>query len=349
MLAGLLLSSLVSFHRFDPTLTNLLYPGRGVGNWLGLPGALIGGTLVEGLGTASLLLPLLLAKWFFSPRRRPAAWRYALHVLVAATLLSVLHGLADPAPGVGLGHPGLLGWAGARWVAATTGAAAGSVLLGFALLQAAARVAYEVPWTQRGAEGTALLAASARGLRHGTGRLRHRLGMELGRLGGALGDAGEAALDGIGRGLRHAGLSLRRRTAALNPVAYRPRLPRSAARSPEAWVARRAGAPAGPAPLAAEDTADGLDAWFRSALLDEPDSGETDPPGSGTGPRPAPERPAAAAAPGEAPQEVPEAWEKGLRHYVDNLDLDWMERVFRERRHGPEEPDFEPDPDRDPA
>ena len=61
LLAGLgILISITSRGNLDPTLFNLLTPAEGVQNWLGLPGALLSGVLIDGLGKMSLLLPLYL-------------------------------------------------------------------------------------------------------------------------------------------------------------------------------------------------------------------------------------------------------------------------------------------------
>ena len=54
------LISIASQGDLDPTPFNLLTPAEGIRNWLGLPGALLGGLLIEGLGRMSLLFPLYL-------------------------------------------------------------------------------------------------------------------------------------------------------------------------------------------------------------------------------------------------------------------------------------------------
>ena len=127
--AGLLLASLLTFHPFDPTLTNLVQPGSGVKNALGLGGALLGGSLVEGLGAASLVLPLLIVNWAFNRRGRPGTGVYAFHGALLLIFAASLHGLvsADPLPS--LAHAGLVGWAGGRWAEATTGIHGGAAIL----------------------------------------------------------------------------------------------------------------------------------------------------------------------------------------------------------------------------
>jgi hypothetical protein len=57
------LVALLSFAPQDPTFTNLRFPKDGIANWLGYPGALAAGSLVEAFGWATLLLPCAVLYW----------------------------------------------------------------------------------------------------------------------------------------------------------------------------------------------------------------------------------------------------------------------------------------------
>ena len=75
----------------DPTVFSPLTPPEGIHNWLGLPGALIGGSLLEIFGPPA---PLLF--WFLIPLSRPHWHRFSLlsgwyHALLLCWLLSILH------------------------------------------------------------------------------------------------------------------------------------------------------------------------------------------------------------------------------------------------------------------
>ena len=62
----LLLIIIVTQGRYDPAPFNLLQPPDGIENWFGLPGALLGGSLLFVLGQSALLFPLI--EIFFSGR-----------------------------------------------------------------------------------------------------------------------------------------------------------------------------------------------------------------------------------------------------------------------------------------
>jgi hypothetical protein len=56
----LLLAAMMSHNQLDPSPLNLLWPDEGIHNWLGLPGALASGFLVEVFGWCGYLVPLFL-------------------------------------------------------------------------------------------------------------------------------------------------------------------------------------------------------------------------------------------------------------------------------------------------
>ena len=144
-LAGALAAGMMSFHPGDPTVVNLVYPSGGVKNLVGLPGALIGGSLVELFGASALWIPLLLLARALPGRRRlalPAALLYGTAVLLCT---AALHGLASPDAGLGPATAGLAGLAGNRWVMGTTGPWAGGAILSLALGFALWHLFY-APW-----------------------------------------------------------------------------------------------------------------------------------------------------------------------------------------------------------
>lgn len=113
---GLLLASIFSFYPQDPTLVNLRLPSGGVRNMVGLAGALSGGSLVEFLGSTSLLAPLLFLNWFTTAHRMIPGWVYSLYSVITLLSLSSLHGVLQPLKEPGLTSPGLVGLAGRAWV-----------------------------------------------------------------------------------------------------------------------------------------------------------------------------------------------------------------------------------------
>ncbi len=61
VIVGLILFiAMISHSRLDPSPLNLLRPAEGIGNWLGMPGALVAGCLTDLLGWCGFLLPLSL-------------------------------------------------------------------------------------------------------------------------------------------------------------------------------------------------------------------------------------------------------------------------------------------------
>ena len=144
-LAVALAAGMMSFHPGDPTVVNLVYPTGGVKNLVGLPGALVGGSLAELFGASALWIPLLLLARAFPGKRRLALPAALLYGTAALLCTAALHGLASPEPGLGPTTPGLAGLAGSRWVLGTTGPRAGGAILSFALGFALWHLFY-APW-----------------------------------------------------------------------------------------------------------------------------------------------------------------------------------------------------------
>ena len=78
----------------DPTIFNQLYPSAGIQNWIGLIGAITGGSLLEIFGPASLLLPWLFVRIFLHQPRRVSIMVGTYYTFVIVFLLSILHELS---------------------------------------------------------------------------------------------------------------------------------------------------------------------------------------------------------------------------------------------------------------
>lgn len=146
LFASLLLLSMIAFDANDPTLTNLRYPSTGISNPLWLPGALLGGSLVEFFGASALWLPLLIAHRLLVDFGRGSFFRLLVYGTGLLLFSTAIHGLLAPYgmaaapdgwPGpravLGLTSEGLAGLASARWVARTTGPWVGGAILGWGL------------------------------------------------------------------------------------------------------------------------------------------------------------------------------------------------------------------------
>jgi hypothetical protein len=340
-----LLAGLLSFAPFDPTLTNLRYPMHGVANWLGYPGALLLGSLVEALGAAALGLPVLVFNRLAGAAGRISPARYGGHGAALLLAWAALLGLGDGPPGLGLRGPGLVGWAAGRWMRDTVGVWPAALLLLFAAAYAGRRLVTAPAVEARLRDARTLAgfwAGQARAWLAGHGR----------RAGGMLPSRpGGAGTDAPGWSLREALLLPVLLLWALPPWLWRRgvraglvgRLRRAAAawrnrRRSVAWVKRSADAPllaaggaeAGnrfrPAPAAG----DGFAAWL------EPEGAA--PPLAGAAPQAAPQaRPRDLPEPSADPAARIERWEEHLRRYRENLDLDWDERSWQNQRPRAEE------------
>lgn len=146
-----LLLAITSADVYDPTLFHQLYPVDGLQNWLSLPGALIGGTLVELWGSASVLIPLLALYTLFSPKVR-SYWRmFWSEQLLILTLLSVNQFfwvkdvIYSQRELFWLNHSGYLGMILAQWTVSWMGQVNGKILLGIVALIGVARLLFLLP------------------------------------------------------------------------------------------------------------------------------------------------------------------------------------------------------------
>jgi len=329
LLTLLLLVSILSAGRGDPSLLNLFSPRGGPDNLLGLPGALVGGSLVDLLGSAALAVPLLLFNWNLTPRNRPPWPHYTARALGLLLVLAAGLGLWLPAGPAGLLGAGLLGRAGGDWVAATLGPWPGGALLALATLHLARGLVY-VESVRSGARDARLFAgflgARAAAVLRGAAGVLRRGGDRLGAGATALLAQGQRRMARQGQ---RGGQALHDGLAALWGALSGG--PPSIARV-KAGRARhgRAALPTVVAPAPAPAAADGFDDWFGAVAAGEP-------PAAAPAQRPHPREPAPAAAAPPTAKAPPQDWSEGFRRYQDNLDLDW-ERVLRHRNAGREGP-----------
>ena len=78
----------------DPTVFNQLYPSAGIQNWIGLIGAITGGSLLEIFGPSSLLLPWLFVRIFLHQPRSVSVLGGTYYTFVLVFLLSIFYELA---------------------------------------------------------------------------------------------------------------------------------------------------------------------------------------------------------------------------------------------------------------
>ena len=86
--------SMLSADFQDPTVFNQLYPSDGVQNWVGLIGALIGGSLLEIFGPSALLLPWLFVRAALHQPRQISGLICTYYAFVLVFLPSIIHELA---------------------------------------------------------------------------------------------------------------------------------------------------------------------------------------------------------------------------------------------------------------
>ena len=75
----------------DPTFFNPLYPAEGLHNWLSLPGALLGGSMIEIFGPVSLLIPWLFVRIIIPPSGSASRWMLIYHALILLITSTTLY------------------------------------------------------------------------------------------------------------------------------------------------------------------------------------------------------------------------------------------------------------------
>ena len=78
----------------DPTVFNQLYPAEGIKNWIGLIGAIIGGSILEIFGPSALLLPWLFVRIFLHQPNNISVFAGIYYSFVLVFLISIFHELA---------------------------------------------------------------------------------------------------------------------------------------------------------------------------------------------------------------------------------------------------------------
>lgn len=142
-----LMLSIITADFFDPTLFHQLYPIGGIKNWFGIIGALFGGTLIELLGPACLLVPWFILKIAYSPKNRFRLFYYAILLI---TSLSIAYALWSPSSeelfvSNYLLHIGYVGILGSIWLHENFTPLISNVLLSLLLIYCTLKVYKELP------------------------------------------------------------------------------------------------------------------------------------------------------------------------------------------------------------
>ena len=117
-----LLLSIMTADFQDPTVFNQLYPSAGIQNWIGLIGAIVGGSLLEIFGPSSLLLPWLFVRIFLHKPRSISVLGGLYYMFVLVFLLSIFYELAlqltilEPVNSGFLWHNGYAGKLAVEWL-----------------------------------------------------------------------------------------------------------------------------------------------------------------------------------------------------------------------------------------
>lgn len=140
--------SLSSASFYDPTFFHQLHPHGNIQNWLGIMGALIGGSLLEIFGPVAFLLPWFVFKLSTTSlirKQRSSQWFYMLTLLVS---LSVAQAMWDLRPDNSflLLHVGYVGYVGAQWLQQTLPSSVNSVLIGFIGLGCCIKLFRDLPF-----------------------------------------------------------------------------------------------------------------------------------------------------------------------------------------------------------
>lgn len=115
----------------DPSFFNQLYPAEGIRNWCSLPGALLGGTLIELLGPPAILAPWLLVRIPLQRDPNRSGWVLWYYALVLMLMLTTLREFAwpgsefDPASQRFFWKQGYLGQLAGNWLNSSVGPEAG--------------------------------------------------------------------------------------------------------------------------------------------------------------------------------------------------------------------------------
>ena len=120
----------------DPTFFNPLYPAEGLNNWLSLPGALLGGSMIEIFGPLALMIPWLFVRIIIPPSGSTSRWQliyHALILLITFTTLYALSGFSSDSlsgPAMLLLKHGYLGEISSKWLETHLGTSGGLLFSG---------------------------------------------------------------------------------------------------------------------------------------------------------------------------------------------------------------------------
>ena len=123
----------------DPTFFNPLYPAEGLHNWLSLPGALLGGSMIEIFGPVALLIPWLFVRIIIPPSGSTKRWLWIYHaliLLITSTTLYALSGFSSDSwaeSAMLLFKYGYLGEISSTWLETHLGASGGLLFSGVLL------------------------------------------------------------------------------------------------------------------------------------------------------------------------------------------------------------------------
>ncbi len=148
----LLTLSLISANFYDPTLFHQLSPVGEIGNWCGILGALIGGTLIELFGPASFLIPWFILKLSYSAKKNLQRLSISYYALILLLSISIAHSLwwpispAELSDSTFLLYPGYTGILGAQWILQSIHLAGSSLLIGSIILFCTIKLFEELPF-----------------------------------------------------------------------------------------------------------------------------------------------------------------------------------------------------------
>ena len=131
--------SIISADFRDPTFFNPLYPVEGLHNWLSLPGALLGGSLIELLGPIALLIPWIVFRILLCLPEKVSRWILFYHACIVVIVSSAALAFFDLTSGSSqplttfLRNPGYLGLIASKWLSSFMGRSLG-LLFCFILL-----------------------------------------------------------------------------------------------------------------------------------------------------------------------------------------------------------------------
>jgi hypothetical protein len=140
------LLSIITADFQDPTVFNQLYPSAGIQNWIGLIGAITGGSFLELFGPSTLLLPWFFVRIFLHQPGSVSVLAGTYYAFVIVFLLSIFHELAllfallEPVDSVFLWQNGYAGKLAVEWLEQSMDLALSSTALAVMFIIAVVRM-----------------------------------------------------------------------------------------------------------------------------------------------------------------------------------------------------------------